>query len=166
MRQELRQTAKILGGVPSPFDAWLANLGLKTLELRMRQHCSNALDVARFLESHPAVQVVHYPGLKSHLGYKVASKQMHAFGGMLSFELKGGFQAGVQLMEHLKVGTLAVSLGNVDTLMQHPASMTHASVKREDRLQQGITDGLVRMSVGIENIEDILSDLVQGLKYE
>jgi methionine-gamma-lyase len=88
---------------------------------------------------------------------------MHGFGGMLSFELKGGFKAGVHLMEHLRVGTLAVSLGNVDTLMQHPASMTHASVAREDRLQQGISDGLVRMSVGIENFEDILADLEQGL---
>ena len=163
MQQGLRQTAKILGGVPSPFDAWLANLGLKTLELRMRQQCTNALEVARYLEGHPAVEVVHYPGLESHLGYAVARKQMHGFGGMLSFELKGGFQAGVQLMENLKVGTLAVSLGNVDTLMQHPASMTHASVAREDRLKQGIRDGLVRMSVGIENTEDILADLEQGL---
>ena len=163
MQQALRQTAKIRGGVPSPFDAWLANLGLKTLELRMGQQCANALEVARYLESHPAVEVVHYPGLESHLGYAVARKQMHGFGGMLSFELKGGFQAGVRLMENLKVGTLAVSLGNVDTLMQHPASMTHASVAREDRLKQGIRDGLVRMSVGIENIEDILADLAQGL---
>jgi len=166
VRQELRQTAKILGGVPSPFDAWLANLGLKTLELRMRQHCANALEVARFLQRHPAVEVVHYPGLESHPGHAAAKKQMHAYGGMLSFELKGGFQAGVKLMEHLKVGTLAVSLGNVDTLMQHPASMTHASVAREDRLKQGISDGLVRMSVGIENIEDLLADLEQGLELE
>ena len=166
VQQGLHQTAKILGGVPSPFDAWLANLGLKTLELRMRQHCANALEVARFLENHPAVEVVHYPGLESHPGHAVARTQMHGYGGMLSFELKGGFQAGVKLMEHLKVGTLAVSLGNVDTLMQHPASMTHASVAREDRLKQSISDGLVRMSVGIENIEDLLSDLEQGLKPE
>jgi methionine-gamma-lyase len=166
IRQELRQTAKILGGVPSPFDTWLANLGLKTFELRMRQHCANALDVAHYLETHPAVETVHYPGLESHPGHTVASQQMRGYGGMLSFELKGGFNAGVRLMENLKVGTLAVSLGNVDTLMQHPASMTHASVAREDRLQQGITDGLVRMSVGIENIEDILADLEQGLASE
>lgn len=166
VRQELRQTAKILGGVPSPFDAWLANLGLKTFELRMRQHCANALEVAHYLEKHPAVETVYYPGLENHPGHKVARQQMHGYGGMLSFELKGGFQAGVRLMEHLKVGTLAVSLGNVDTLMQHPASMTHASVAREDRLQQGITDGLVRMSVGIENIQDLLDDLEQGLGKE
>lgn len=164
MQQAFRQTAKILGGVPSPFDAWLANLGLKTLELRMRQHCANAMEVARYLEAHPAVALVHYPGLESHPGHAVAKQQMHGFGGMLSFELKGGFQAGVRLMENLRVGTLAVSLGNVDTLLQHPASMTHASVPREDRLQQGIRDGLVRMSVGIENIEDLLADLEQGLK--
>lgn len=166
VQQGLRQTAKILGGVPSPFDAWLANLGLKTLELRMRQQCANAFEVANYLEKHPAVEVVHYPGLASHPGHQIARNQMHSFGGMLSFELNGGFQAGVHLMEHLKVGTLAVSLGNVDTLMQHPASMTHASVGREDRLRQGIRDGLVRMSVGIENIEDILADLEQGLRLD
>jgi methionine-gamma-lyase len=164
INNELRQTAKILGGTPSPFDAWLANLGLKTFELRMRQQCANALAVAHYLEAHRAVEKVHYPGLPSHSGYAVARRQMHAFGGMLSFELKGGFQAGVQLMEHLTVGTLAVSLGNVDTLMSHPASMTHAPVAPADRLKQGITDGLVRMSVGIENIEDLLADLEQGLK--
>lgn len=172
IRQELRQIAKILGGVPSPFDAWLANLGLKTLELRVRQQCANALAVSQYLERHPAVQSVHYPGLASHPGHTIAQKQMVAldgspvFGGMLAFELKGGFSAGVHLMEHLQVGSLAVSLGNVDTLMQHPASMTHASVATEDRLAQGISDGLVRMSVGIENIEDILADLEQGLKLE
>lgn len=166
IKQALRKTARILGGVPSPFDAWLANMGLKTLELRMRQHCDNALQIARYLESHPAVEIVHYPGLESHPGHVVAKKQMSDYGGMLSFELKGGFQAGLHLMEHLKVGTLAVSLGNVDTLMQHPASMTHAGVRREDRLKQGITDGLVRMSVGIENVQDILTDLDQGLAAE
>ena len=172
MQEELRHTAKILGGTPSPFDAWLANLGLKTLELRMRQHCANALAAAQYLERHPAVQTVYYPGLPSHAAHEVASKQMKTpsgeptFGGMLSFELKGGFAAGVHLMEHLKVGTLAVSLGNVDTLLQHPASMTHASVARQDRLAQGIRDGLVRMSTGIENIEDILADLEQGLAFE
>lgn len=163
MQQAMRHTAKVLGGVPSPFDAWLANLGLKTLELRMRQQCANAQATAQYLETQPAVALVHYPGLESHPGHSVAKRQMHSFGGMLSFELKGGFRAGVRLMENLKVGTLAVSLGNVDTLMQHPASMTHASVAREDRLNQGISDGLVRMSVGIENIEDILADLEQSL---
>ena len=121
----------------------------------MQRHCDNALAVARYLESHPRVAQVHYPGLESDPGHLLAKQQMHGYGGMLSFELLGGLTAGAALMDRLRLPALAVSLGNVDTLMQHPASMTHASVKREDRLQQGITDGLVRMSVGIENIEDL-----------
>jgi methionine-gamma-lyase len=154
---------KVMGGVPSPFDSWLANLGLKTFELRMQRHCENTLQVARFLASHPAVAVVHYRGLEDDPGYEIASRQMHAYGGILSFELKGGMQAGIRLMERVRLATLAVSLGNVDTLIEHPASMTHGPVPREDRLNQGITDGLVRLSVGIENLPDILADLEQGL---
>jgi methionine-gamma-lyase len=154
---------KILGGIPSPFDTWLANLGLKTFELRMQRHCENAMQVARFLSTHPAVAEVHYPGLEIDPGHTIAAQQMFAFGGMLSFELKGGMQAGIQLMERVKLATLAVSLGMVDTLIEHPASMTHGPVPREDRLSQGITDGLVRLSVGIENLPDILADLEQGL---
>jgi methionine-gamma-lyase len=159
----------VLGGTPSPFDAWLSNLGLKTFELRMQRHCANALAVARWLETHPAVAVVHYPGLESHPAHAVALQQLHfnggpAFGGMLAFELKGGLAAGVRLMERVRVATLAVSLGNVDTLIQHPASMTHAPVSPADRLKQGITDGLVRLSVGIENVEDLIGDLEQGLR--
>ncbi len=154
---------KILGGIPSPFDTWLANLGLKTFELRMQRHCENAMQVARFLASHPAVAEVHYPGLEDNSYHSIAAQQMFAFGGMLSFELKGGMQAGIQLMERVRLATLAVSLGMVDTLIEHPASMTHGPVPREDRLNQGITDGLVRLSVGIENLPDILADLEQGL---
>jgi methionine-gamma-lyase len=154
---------KVMGGIPSPFDAWLANLGLKTFELRMQRHCENTMQVARFLDSHPAVQVVHYPGLEDDPGHAIAERQMHAYGGMLSFELKGGMQAGIRLMERVRLATLAVSLGNVDTLIEHPASMTHGPVPREDRLNQGITDGLVRLSIGIENLPDILADLEQGL---
>lgn len=154
---------KVLGGIPSPFDSWLANLGLKTFELRMQRHCENAMEVASFLSTHPAVATVYYPGLEDDPGHEVAIRQMHAFGGMLSFELKGGMQAGIRLMERVRLATLAVSLGNVDTLIEHPASMTHGSVPREDRLNQGITDGLVRLSVGIENLADILADLEQGL---
>ncbi len=159
----LYKFVKVLGGIPSPFDTWLANLGLKTFELRMQRHCDNAMQIAQFLSSHPAVAIVHYPGLDSSPGYEVASRQMHAYGGMLSFELKGGMQAGIRLMERVRVATLAVSLGNVDTLIEHPASMTHGPVPREDRLSQGITDGLVRLSVGIEDLPDILADLEQGL---
>lgn len=154
---------KTLGGIPSPFDSWLANLGLKTFELRMQRHCENAIEVARFLSSHPSVDKVHYPGLEDNPGYPIASHQMHAFGGMLSFELIGGMQAGIRLMERVRLATLAVSLGMVDTLIEHPASMTHGPVAREDRLSQGITDGLVRLSVGIEDLADILADLEQGL---
>ncbi len=163
IHDELFKFVKILGGIPSPFDTWLASLGLKTFELRMQRHCENALQVAHFLASHPAVAEVHYPGLESDPGYEIASRQMHAFGGMLSFELKGGMEAGIRLMERVKLATLAVSLGMVDTLIEHPASMTHGPVPKEDRLHQGITDGLVRLAVGIENLADILADLEQGL---
>ncbi|NJD60832.1 MAG: methionine gamma-lyase [Anaerolineales bacterium] len=164
IHDELFKFVKILGGIPSPFDAWLANLGLKTFELRMQRHCENALQVAHFLSSHPAVAEVHYPGLEGDPGHEIATRQMHAYGGMLSFELKGGMQAGIRLMERVKLATLAVSLGMVDTLIEHPASMTHGPVAKADRLNQGITDGLVRLSVGVENLADILADLEQGLR--
>ena len=163
IHKSLYTYVKVLGGIPSPFDAWLAHLGLKTFELRMQRHCENALQVARFLSTHPAVERVYYPGLEDDPGYAIALRQMHAFGGILSFELKGGMQAGIRLMERVRLATLAVSLGNVDTLIEHPASMTHGPVPLEDRLSQGITDGLVRLAVGIENLPDILADLEQGL---
>lgn len=164
MHKSLYTFLKVMGGIPSPFDSWLANLGLKTFELRMQRHCENTLQVARFLATHPAVAMVHYPGLEDDPGHEIAKRQMHAYGGMMSFELKGGMQAGIRLMERVRVATLAVSLGNVDTLIEHPASMTHGPVPREDRLNQGITDGLVRLSVGIENLPDILADLEQALQ--
>jgi len=154
---------KVLGGNDSPIEAWLANIGMKTFELRMQRHCENAMKVAQYLEKHPAVEKVYYPGLKSHSDHELAKKQMLNFGGMLSFELKGGLAAGEAMMNKVKMMTLAVSLGNVDTLIQHPASMTHAGVPREVRLASGISDGLVRLSVGIENVEDILADLEQSL---
>jgi len=153
----------LLGGAPSPFDAWLANIGLKTFELRMQRHCENALTIARYLQGHPKVAHVHYPGLESDPGFATARSQMSCFGGMLSFELKGGLKAGAALMDSLRVATLAVSLGNVDTLIQHPASMTHAGVPHQERLKMGISDGLVRFSVGIENVQDLITDLQYGL---
>ncbi|MGW8225278.1 MAG: trans-sulfuration enzyme family protein [Anaerolineales bacterium] len=165
MREEIPLIMKTLGGAPSPFDAWLAHLGLKTFELRMERHCENAMAVARFLEEHPQIEHVHYPGLESDPGYHIAKFQMHAFGGMVSFEMKGGLSAGEKLMNRLKLVTLGVSLGNVDSLIQHPASMTHVSVPPAERAKMGITDGLVRFSVGIENIQDILADLEQGLAW-
>jgi len=161
----LTSLLKTLGGTAAPFDCWLTNLGLRTFELRMQRHCENAMQVAGYLEDHPKVARVYYPGLESHPDHKLAKKQMYAFGGMISFELKGGLAAGEALLNHVKMMTLAVSLGNTDTLIQHPASMTHANVPREERLKVGITDGLVRLSVGVENIEDILRDLDQALAY-
>ncbi len=156
---------KVLGGNASPFDAWLTNIGLKTFELRMQRHCENAIQVARMLEDHPQVAEVYYPGLESHPDHALARKQMLAFGGMMAFELTGGLQAGEAMMNRVQLATLAVSLGNVDTLIQHPASMTHASVPAKMRHEAGITDGLVRLSVGVENVEDILADLEQALNF-
>lgn len=163
VRGPLAGLFKIYGGVPGPFDAWLTNQGLKTFELRMQRHCTNAAEIARFLEDHPAVARVNYPGLASHPQHELARRQMLAYSGMISFELKGGLPAGAWLMEHVRVCTLAVSLGAVDTLIEHPASMSHALVSTEDRRRIGVTDGLVRLSVGIENVEDLLADLEQAL---
>ncbi len=155
---------KVLGATPSPIDTWMANIGLKTFELRMERHCRNALQVAKRLEEHPGVSRVFYPGLESHPDHKLASMQMTDFGGMIAFELKGGFDAGKRMMDRVKIAVLAVSLGNVDTLIQHPASMTHRNTPRDVRLAAGITDGLVRLSVGIENVEDLVSDLFQAME--
>lgn len=162
---DVQESLALLGGVPSPFDSWLANLGLRTFELRMQRHCANAMAIAHYLEKHPKVATVYYPGLESDPGHAIARKQMDCFGGMLSFELKGGLQAGVALMDAVQVATLAVSLGNLDTLIQHPASMTQSTVSPEERLRMGVSDGLVRLSVGIENVDDLLEDLEQALEH-
>jgi len=163
IQNELNKHAIHLGGVPSPFDAWLTNVGLKTFELRMRAHCENAQRVAEFLESHPGVQRVYYPGLESHPDHAIARKQMLASGGMIAFELKGGYDAGISLLNRVRIASLAVSLGNTDTLVSHPASMSHVNVPAEIRRLAGVSDGLVRLSVGVENVEDILSDLDQAI---
>ncbi|MBE0408860.1 MAG: PLP-dependent transferase [Anaerolineales bacterium] len=163
VEEEVHLVLKTMGGAPSPIDSWLANLGLKTFELRMKRHCENAMNAARYLQSHPKVAKVYYPGLENDPGHEIARKQMFDFGGMLSFELKGGQTAAEELIDHLRLPTLTASLGNVDSLIQHPASMTHVSVPPPERLKMGISDGLVRYSVGIENSEDILADLEQGL---
>lgn len=151
------------GSVLGPMEAYLIIRGMKTLEVRMRKHCENALKVAEFLEAHDRVAEVYFPGLKSHPGHEIAAKQMDAFGGIMSFELKGGFEAGKILLNNLKLCSLAVSLGDTETLIQHPASMTHSPYTKEERMEAGITDGLVRLSVGLENIEDIIADLEYGL---
>lgn len=158
---------KNLGGVMSPFEAWLNLNGLKTFNLRMQRHADNTTWVAKFLEEHEAVEKVYYPGLESHSDHALAEHLFEGgFGGVLSFELKGGFEAGVNLMDNVELCTLAVSLGTVDTLIQHPASMTHSVINEEIRLEAGITDGLVRLAVGIETPEDIIGDLKQALKKE
>ncbi|HPS92297.1 MAG TPA: aminotransferase class I/II-fold pyridoxal phosphate-dependent enzyme, partial [Methanothrix sp.] len=160
----MRRTAVTAGGTMGTHEAWLCLRGCKTLHLRMQRHAENALHLARYLEGHPAVQKVNYPGLPSHPQHALAARQMSGWGGMLSFEVKGGVQAGRSLMNSLKLCSLAVSLGSVDTLVEHPASMTHAVMPKEMREKMGITDGLVRVSVGIEDREDILDDFAQGLE--
>ena len=154
---------KSVGAIPSPFDCWLTLLGIKTLSLRMQRHSANAMRIAEFLEAHDKVARVSYPGLPSHPGHAVARAQMSAFSGMISFELKGGIPAGKKLLNSLQLCGLAESLGAVETMITHPATMTHAEVPREDRLARGLTDGLVRLSVGIEDCDDILDDLTQAL---
>lgn len=151
------------GAVLSPMDAYYIIRGMKTLEVRMERHCANARKVAEFLNQHDKVETVFYPGLKMHPGHEIARQQMKDFGGIFAFELKGGIEAGKTLLNNLKLCSLAVSLGDTETLIQHPASMTHSPYTREERLTAGITDGLVRISVGLENAEDIIADLESGL---
>jgi methionine-gamma-lyase len=137
--------------------------GIKTLAVRVERQNATALEVARYLESHSKVEKVHYPGLESHPQHALAKKQLRGFGGMMSFEVKGGEQAGRTLIESVKVITLAVSLGGVESLIQHPASCTHAMVPREKRLKAGITDGMIRFSIGLEDSKDLIKDLEQAL---
>jgi methionine-gamma-lyase len=160
----MRKVLNQLGGVIDPFNSFLVHRGLKTLSLRMKKHTENSLPVAEFLEKHPKVKWVRYPGLKSHPQYDLGLKQHKAFGGMISFELNGGYKAGEILMNSVRFCQLAVSLGGVETLIQHPASMTHLTMGKEAREDAGITDGLVRLSVGIEDVSDIIADLEQALQ--
>lgn len=163
MNTYITKVHRLLGGNANPFDAFLLVQGIKTLELRMDRHCYNAMEVANFLEKHSAVARVNYTGLASHPDHKVAKKQMRHPGSMLSFELKKGLQGGIDFMNKLRMCVRTVSLGTCDTLLSHPASMSHAGVPKEQREKYGITDGLIRMSVGIENAQDIISDLEQAL---
>jgi methionine-gamma-lyase len=163
VKDKVYSTIKDVGGNPSPFDAWLVNLGVKTLPVRMERHCQNAMAIARFLEKHPKVARVHYPGLESNPYHGLAKRQMRNFGGIVSFEIVGGLEAGRKLMDTVKIFSLAVSLGSVDSLIQHPASMTHACVPRQKREKVGITDALVRLSVGIEEVDDLMQALDTAL---
>ncbi len=163
VRGDLWTRMKLLGTSPSPFDAWLINQGIKTLALRMQQHCANAQAVAEWLSGQAKVDAVHYPGLPDFPQHELARRQMKGFGGMVAFELKGGLEAGAGMMNRVRLATLAVSLGVVDTLIQHPASMTHVMIPTQQRRANGISDGLVRLSVGIEEAADIIDDLDQAL---
>jgi len=152
------------GAVLDPFAAFLLLRGLKTLELRMARHCENAAKIATFLAEHPAVEKVNYPGLKTHRGHEIAARQMKAFGGMLSFEVRGGKEAGMKLVNALELITVAVSLGDAESLIEHPASMTHSTYSAEELAASGIAPGLIRLSAGLENAEDLIADLKQALE--
>ena len=166
-REDLYQTIKFhqnaVGGVPSPFDCWLTLRGLKTLALRMRQHEETARRVADMLRQHPRVERVYYPGLPEHAGHDIATRQMRGYGGMVSFTLKGGFAAAQHVGQAVRLFTLAESLGGVESLMCHPVTMTHGSIPQEVREARGVVDGLLRLSVGIEDTADLLADLEAAL---
>lgn len=152
------------GAVPGPQDCFLILRGIKTLHIRMERHCENAMKVAEWLENHANVSKVYYPGLSSHEGHELAARQMRGFGGMLSFELKGDkYDEAIRFMENLKIFSLGESLGGVESLCSHPASMTHASIPKEEREKVGLKDTLVRLSVGIEDIADLIADLEQAI---
>jgi methionine-gamma-lyase len=154
---------RLLGANSNAFDAFLLINGMKTLEVRMERHCHNATEIAGYLETHKAIERINYNGLPSHPDHYIAMKQMRHPGAMMSIELKGGFAAGAAMMNKLSMCTRTVSLGTCDTLLSHPASMTHYGVPKEQREKYGITDGLIRMSIGMENVQDIIADLEQAL---
>ena len=156
-------TLKDIGGTMSPHDAWLIMRGIKTLPIRMERHCSNAQTVAEFLEQDEAVKQVYYPGLTSHPGHKFIGKQMKSAGGVIAFELNTDLEGGADFINNMQLFSIAVSLGDAESLIQHPASMTHSPYEPEEREKAGITDSLIRISVGLENVEDIIADLRQAL---
>ncbi|MFA6978604.1 MAG: aminotransferase class I/II-fold pyridoxal phosphate-dependent enzyme [Ignavibacteriaceae bacterium] len=162
--EKIRHSMVYMGCNMDPHQAYLVIRGLKTLALRVERNQENAIKVAHFLESHPKIAWIKYPGLKSHPQFELAKQQMNGTGSMISFGVKGGLEAGRKLMDNVYLATLAVSLGGVETLIQHPASMTHAAVSKEDKLKAGISDDLVRLSVGIEDVNDIIADLNQALE--
>ncbi len=162
--QRLAFIQNACGAVPGPQDCFLVLRGIKTLHIRMQRHCENALKVAQYLQQHPKVGQVYYPGLESHPGHELARKQMRGFGGMVSFELKGdSMPEAVRLMESFEVFSLGESLGGVESLCTHPASMTHASIPKEERQRNGLKDTLIRLSVGIEDVEDLIQDLERAI---
>ena len=152
-----------MGGISGPFDSFLALRGLKTLAVRMERHCHNALEIARWLEGHPKVRRVLYPGLPSHPQHELALRQMPRFGGMLSFELDADLDGARRFLERCRVFALAESLGGVESLIEHPGLMTHSQLAPERRRELGISDGLIRISAGIEDVRDLIADLEQAL---
>ena len=164
MIEKIVESVKMYGGAMSPFNAWLALRGIKTLAVRVERHCENALTIANFLREHPKVENVFYPGIKNHRGYEIAQKQLHGFGGMLSFEVKGGLETGMKVMDSVQVCNFTVSLGEIDTLIMHPASTSHKSLTPEERQAIGVSDGLIRLSVGLEDIDDLIGDLHRALE--
>jgi len=165
IKQMKKEFVRDLGGCISPFNAWLLLRGLKTLHIRMERHSENALAIAEFLSSHPKVERVWFPWLRSHPQYELAKRQMRGPGGMIAFEVKGGREAGRKLMNSVEVCVLAVSLGDVATLIQHPASMTHTGYSKQELEEVGITEGLIRLSVGLEDAEDLIYDLDQAMEH-
>lgn len=161
--KSIKDVVKLYGGITSPFNAWLAIRGLKTLALRVDRQCSNAMELARYLNNHPKVSHVFYPGLPTFPQHELAETQLHGFGGMLAFELQGGFEAGKKVMDNVRVCNFTTSLGEIDTLIIHPASTSHISLTAEERKKDGISDGLVRLSVGIEDVNDLINDISQAL---
>lgn len=162
--QKIRFIHTSTGGVHAPFDSYLVLRGIKTLAVRMQAHQSNAMALASFLENHPKITRVNYPGLSSHPQHELAKKQASGFGGMISFELEGGENSVRKLFANLKLYLLAESLGGVETLIEHPATMTHVSMSKEEQMAAGITESLIRLSVGIENVDDLISDMGQALE--
>jgi len=162
--ERLKFLQNAVGAVPGPLDAWLVLRGVKTLALRMERHDENARQVSEFLQKQPRVEQVYYPGLPDHPQRDTIKRQMRGYGGMISFQLKGGFEQCEKFLKRLKIFTLAESLGGVESLIEHPASMTHASVPRETRLKRGVTDNLIRISVGIEDASDLVQDLDQAFR--
>jgi cystathionine gamma-synthase/cystathionine gamma-lyase len=165
--EEVYETLKFhqnaVGAVPGPMDCWLVLKGVKTLAIRMREHCKNARKIADFLEKHPAVEKIYYPGLATHPQHELAKKQMDDFGGMVSLVVRGGFENAKLVLKSTKLFTLAESLGGVESLISHPASMTHGSIPKEQREARGVVDGLIRLSCGIEDVDDLIADLEQAL---
>ena len=164
VKEKLQFLQNAVGAVPGPFDCFLVLRGIKTLAVRMERHGENAMKIARYLENHPKVKRTIYPGLETHPEHAVAKKQMSGFGGIITFFIHGGLEAARAFLEKVKVFSLAESLGGVESLIEHPGIMTHASVPKEIREETGITDDLIRLSVGIENVEDLIEDLEHALE--